>query len=142
MSNIGESNMMSIDKNTDSVNFESDVIAPNLNDDSAISATEQTSTNTNEGSVASAPAQSANNSMSVASLILGIASLGFFWAIPYATIVSSIIGLVLGVISRKRQKDGVGLAGIIISIIALLLSLILLAIIIFPIIILSIGLSD
>jgi hypothetical protein len=133
---------MSITETTDSVKIERDAIAPKINDNAAISTAEQTLTHPREDSFAHTQPQSANNGMAVASLILGIVSICFFWEISFVTIPASIIGLVLGIISRQRQKDGVGLAGIILSVIALVFSLICFAILIVPFIILWIGLSN
>jgi hypothetical protein len=121
---------MSVTENAVTANFENDIIAPAIGNDVAILTGEL------NGS-ARAPIQNINNGMSVASLVLGIASVSLFWVIPYVTIASSIIGLILGVLSKK-QKSGMGRAGFVISIIALVLSAIVLALIIVPAIYLAI----
>jgi len=58
--------------------------------------------------------------MAIASMVLGICSL----VIPYAGILTAIVGLVLGVLAKKRlavdgQPSGMATAGIVMCIIAL-----------------------
>lgn len=62
--------------------------------------------------------------MAIASLVLGILSL-LFSCIPFFPIISSIIGLILGIISLKNRKGGKGMAiaGVILSGLALLFSI-------------------
>ena len=69
--------------------------------------------------------------MAIASLILGIASLPLSFI--YAGIVTAVIGLVLGLIARKKQKEagfstGMAMAGIISSVITLVLSIVVIGI--------------
>ena len=64
--------------------------------------------------------------MAVASLVLGIVSL----ILPFAGIATAVIGLIVGVIAQKRQKEagyptGMAVAGMICSIITLALNVIL-----------------
>jgi hypothetical protein len=56
-------------------------------------------------------------------LVIGILSL-FLWPILYAGFPASIIGLVLGIIVRRRQKSGIATAGIILSGLGLLITLV------------------
>ncbi len=61
--------------------------------------------------------------MAVASLVLGIVSvvvnfLGLFWV----SLVTSIIGLILGIMARKKAPSGMATAGFVLSIIGLVLS--------------------
>jgi uncharacterized membrane protein len=68
--------------------------------------------------------------MAIASLVLGILALvGLFFPIPGGSIVLAIIGIVLGVIAKKqldeqRQPAGQAVAGIVMSIVALALSIV------------------
>ncbi|UOE96199.1 MULTISPECIES: DUF4190 domain-containing protein [Bacillaceae] len=59
----------------------------------------------------------------IASLVLGLVAI-IFWLIPLFGIPITIVGLVLGIIARKSNKRGMAIAGIILSSIFLLLSLI------------------
>ena len=66
--------------------------------------------------------------MGVASLVLGILSIIFAW-VPFLAIVPSIIGIGLGVAGKENllaeeRPAGVATAGIVLSIIALVISLI------------------
>jgi len=65
--------------------------------------------------------------MAIAAMVLGIVSL----VIPFAGIGTAIVGLILGVLAQKKQKDagfstGMATAGIVCSIISLAISVILL----------------
>lgn len=51
---------------------------------------------------------------SIASMVLGICSIAFCW-VPILGLVAAVIGLVLGILARKNNKSGIGLAGIITS---------------------------
>ncbi|WWR16863.1 DUF4190 domain-containing protein [Lachnospiraceae bacterium JLR.KK008] len=64
-----------------------------------------------------------NGKYAVASLVLGILSLIFCWTIA-AGFVMSIIGLIMGIISlaKKNPQKGMAIAGVILSVLALLLS--------------------
>ena len=53
--------------------------------------------------------------LSVASMVCGILSIVFGCCIPYMGIILAIVGLVLGIVSQKKQKNGFSLAGIITS---------------------------
>lgn len=59
----------------------------------------------------------------VASLTLGIVSM-FAWFCPMIGLPVSILGIVFGSISRKKRPGAMALAGIILSIIGLMLSLV------------------
>ncbi len=61
--------------------------------------------------------------MSTVVLVIGILSI-FLWPIPYAGFLASIIGLVLGIIVRRRQKSGLATIGIILSGLGLLITLV------------------
>ncbi len=60
---------------------------------------------------------------SIASLVLGLVGL-IAWLLPLFGYPVTIVGLILGCISRKTEKNGINLAGIILSIITLVLTLI------------------
>jgi ABC-type dipeptide/oligopeptide/nickel transport system permease component len=57
------------------------------------------------------------------SLVMGVLSL-FFWPIPFAGFVSSIIGLVMGIIANRRRKSRLAAIGMILSGIGLLITLV------------------
>lgn len=59
---------------------------------------------------------------SIASFVLGLVGL-IAWLLPLAGYPVTIVGLVLGCIARKTEKNGFNLTGIILSIITLLLTL-------------------
>ncbi len=59
---------------------------------------------------------------SIASLILGLVGL-VAWLLPIAGYPITIVGLVLGCVARKTEKNGLNIAGIILCIITLVLSL-------------------
>lgn len=63
----------------------------------------------------------------IASMIIGICSIVFSCCVPYITFFSSIPGLILGIISLKKNENGKGMAiaGIITSGCALIFSLLL-----------------
>jgi len=70
------------------------------------------------------------NGFQITSLVLGILSIlccfciGFFWGIP--SIIFSVAGLIFGIVGNKKNKHGVGTAGIVCSIIGLVLAIIVL----------------
>lgn len=59
---------------------------------------------------------------SIASFVLGLIGL-IAWLLPLTGYPVAIVGLILGCIARKTEKNGFNLAGIILSIIALVLTL-------------------
>ncbi len=61
--------------------------------------------------------------MDAVSLVLGVLSL-FLWPIPYAGFVTSIIGLVTGIIAIRRHKSSLAMVGIILSGLGLLITLV------------------
>ena len=61
--------------------------------------------------------------MDILSLVIGILSI-FLWPIPYAGLVISIIGLVIGIKVKRRQNSGLATAGIILSSLGLLITLV------------------
>lgn len=61
--------------------------------------------------------------MDILSLVIGILSI-FLWPIPYAGLVISIIGLVIGIMVKRRQNSGLATAGIILSSLGLLITLV------------------
>ena len=65
--------------------------------------------------------------MAVASMILGICSLVFCWS-PFVALICSIIGLILGIVGKKKQQGGMALAGIITSAIGLAISVVIIVI--------------
>jgi hypothetical protein len=72
-----------------------------------------------------------NNGLAVASLVFGIISLVLCWVLIYS-IITSITGIILGIISIVQKRDGfkIALAGLVTSIIGLLLSILFSAIVI------------
>lgn len=73
------------------------------------------------------PAPKQSKGLAIASMVLGICSLVFCWS-PFLALICSIIGLVLGIIGKKKQQGGMALAGIITSSIGLAISVILIII--------------
>jgi hypothetical protein len=72
---------------------------------------------------------SAGKGLSIASMVLGIVALVPIIPIPFSGTVVAIVGLILGVVGKKQLKDagaptGMATAGIVMSIIALVLSVI------------------
>ena len=69
-----------------------------------------------------------NNARTLAtvSLVLGIVSVIFALPIFYIGLICGVVGLVLAVVSKKRQPSGMATAGMVLSIIGLALSLVLL----------------
>ena len=63
------------------------------------------------------------NILDAVSLVFGVLSL-FLWPVPYAGFVSSIIGLVMGIIASRRRKSRLATVGMILSGIGLLITLI------------------
>ena len=59
----------------------------------------------------------------VAALVLGIIGL-LAWLIPFIGLPIQIVGLVLGIQSRKSTKHGMAIAGIVLSSIGILLSIV------------------
>lgn len=64
-----------------------------------------------------APSEEKKNTsgLSVASMVCGILSIVFACCIPPMGLILSIVGLVLGIVSQTKQKNGFSLAGIITS---------------------------
>jgi len=56
--------------------------------------------------------------MEIAALVLGIIGL-FAWFVPLFGFPITIVGLILGVLGQKREKKGMAIAGMIMSIIGL-----------------------
>lgn len=65
--------------------------------------------------------QKQTNGMAVASLVLGIVSAVciFFGYLAFIGIITGIVGLVLGVLAKKKQPCGMATAGIVLSAVAL-----------------------
>jgi hypothetical protein len=61
--------------------------------------------------------------MEIAALVLGITGL-MAWFIPLFGFPITIVGLILGVLGQKREKKGIALAGMILSIIGLVATII------------------
>jgi hypothetical protein len=61
--------------------------------------------------------------LDILSLVIGILSI-FLWPRPYAGLVISIIGLVIGIMAKRRQNSGLATAGIILSSLGLLITLV------------------
>lgn len=62
------------------------------------------------------------NGKSIASLVLGIVGM-IAWLLPLVGYPITIVGIILGCLGRKESKSGMSLAGLILSIIALVLTL-------------------
>lgn len=73
------------------------------------------------------PAPKQSKGLAIASMVLGICSLVFCWS-PFLALICSIIGLILGIIGKKKQQGGMALAGIITSSIGLAISVIIIII--------------
>jgi hypothetical protein len=73
---------------------------------------------------------SQTNGLALAALIVGIISVVLCW-IPFFNFVPAIIGIILGILARRRpEQRGLGLAGLILSIIALVISVVYLIILV------------
>lgn len=66
--------------------------------------------------------QTKPNSMAIASFVLGLCGI-IAWLLPLVGYPVTILGIVFGAISRKTQKNGFNMAGLILSIIFLLVTL-------------------
>ncbi|ABR36474.1 hypothetical protein [Clostridium beijerinckii] len=73
-----------------------------------------------------------NSGLAVVSLVLGIMSIILFWAFSYP-IILGLAGMVIGLISIAKKRDGlkIAIAGIITSIIGLLIGIIFVVLYIF-----------
>ncbi|NSB12875.1 hypothetical protein [Clostridium beijerinckii] len=73
-----------------------------------------------------------NSSLAVVSLVLGIMSIILFWAFSYP-IILGLAGMIVGLISIAKKRDGlkIAIAGIITSIIGLLIGIIFVVLYIF-----------
>ncbi len=67
--------------------------------------------------------QPESKGMSIASMVLGICGL-VAWCIPLLGYPVSIVGLILGILGRKKGGKGMAMAGIILCVITLLLTLV------------------
>lgn len=67
--------------------------------------------------------------LAVASMVLGIVSLVFACCIPYVPVIAAIVGLILGIVSLKKNAGGKGMAiaGVVCSIIALIPAVLIIA---------------
>lgn len=90
------------------------------------------------------PAPVQSNGMALASFILGVVSFPFscigilfIFFLPF-TFIAGTVGLVLGIISSKRKSSGLGIAGVVLSIVSIIVSL---AVIILYIVIFAFALS-
>lgn len=65
--------------------------------------------------------QKQNNGMAIASLVLGIVSAVciFFGMFAFIGIITGIVGLVLGIMAKKKTPSGMATAGIVLSAVAL-----------------------
>lgn len=66
-----------------------------------------------------------DNSFGVASVIMGILSLAFFWTVVLG-VVFAILGFIFGIIQLKRNKNSWTIVGIILSVAGLLFSVLVL----------------
>lgn len=82
------------------------------------------------GGAAPSEEKKSTSGLAVASMVCGILSIVFACCIPYMGIILSIVGLVLGIVSQKKQKNGFSLAGIITSAFGLAFGIIALIIVI------------
>lgn len=67
-----------------------------------------------------------SSGLAIASMVCGIVGLVLSCCVPYLPLVLSIVGLVLGVISLRKQADGKGMAiaGVVCSAITLILAIV------------------
>jgi len=63
------------------------------------------------------------NYLDTLALIFGVLAI-FFWPVPYAGLAVSIIGLAIGFVVRRQRKSSIATAGIILSCVGLLLTLV------------------
>ena len=56
-------------------------------------------------------------------LVIGVLSI-FLWPIPYAGFLSSIIGLIIGILAGRRHKSAIATTGIILSGLGFLVTLV------------------
>lgn len=65
-----------------------------------------------------------NNNIAITSLVLGIVSIIFCWAVVYP-IITRIIGVIAGCVSLMKKRDGsnMAIAGIVLSIVGLLIGM-------------------
>lgn len=68
--------------------------------------------------------QNSASGMSIASLVLGIIGIVIGCCYPVVGLICSIVGLVLGIQGYKQSNTGLGIAGIVVSAIALLMDII------------------
>ena len=61
--------------------------------------------------------------METVALVFGVLAI-FFWPVPYAGFLVSIIGIAVGFAVRRQRKSNIATAGIILSVIGLLVTLI------------------
>ena len=66
--------------------------------------------------------RSDSNGLAIASLVLGIVSILGIWASWAIGIPAAVVGLILGIMARKQNPSSMATAGIVLSIIALILS--------------------
>ena len=72
------------------------------------------------------PAPTETKGLAIASLVLGIAGVIFSFLVTFVGFVAGIVGLILGILARKKgQPKGMTLTGIILSAVAIVLSIIL-----------------
>lgn len=79
-----------------------------------------------EGGVIQPPYQPAakdQSGLAVASLVVGLVSMTA-WLLPICGLPLSITGLVLGILARDSTKKGMAITGVVLSIVALVLSII------------------
>ena len=69
------------------------------------------------------PEQQANNGLGIVSIILGVISIVLCW-LPILGLAAGIIGIFLAVKQRKLTADGLGTAGLVVSIIGTVFSVI------------------
>ena len=77
-----------------------------------------------QGYAPTGPQPFPGKNMAIAGLVLGIVSCVLWWVIPYITIFTAIVGLVLSIKARKQFKSGISMAGLVLSIIGLVGSII------------------
>ena len=74
---------------------------------------------------AAAPVAAEPKGLAISSLVLGIVGVVFSWFVPFIGIVGGIVGLILGILARKKgQPKGMSLTGIILSAVAIVLAII------------------
>lgn len=77
--------------------------------------------NAGYGGMESGPQKPKSNGKSVASLVLGLVGL-VAWCLPLIGFPVTIVGLIMGILGVKERKNGMAIAGIVLSAITLVIT--------------------